>query len=204
MSTRRAGAALLVSAALLCVLTVAACVNGSAPTHTRTAEPSGPASLLQANPISIQDRAYLQQAHQTNLAEIAAGTMAEQKGNSAAVKDLGKRLVTDHTNLDQTLQKAASAEGVELPTSPNAQQQTLAQQYGTATGSAFDRLFVTTQLTGHMQAMQAGQTEIADGMASPVKLAARAAAPIVAAHAALLDQTAKALNLPLAPSPSPS
>jgi putative membrane protein len=204
MMSRRARAAGSLIAAALCALTVAGCVNGSAPTKTRTAEPSGPASALQANPISSQDQTYLQQAHQTNLAEIAAGTVAEQKGTSAEVRALGKRLVTDHSNLDQALQKVASSEGVALPATPNTQQQALARQYAAATGSAFDRLFITTQLAGHMQAMQAGQTEIDQGMAAPVKGAAQAAAPVIAAHTSLLNQAAKALGIPVAPSPSPS
>src|SRR3979490_1027121 len=65
---------------------------------------------------SAQDTLFFQQAHQANLAEIAAGNLAIQKGASQQVRDLGARFVTDHTNLDQGLQQAAATLGVALPT----------------------------------------------------------------------------------------
>jgi predicted outer membrane protein len=53
---------------------------------------------------STQDTQYLQALHQVNLFEITTGNLAQQKGKNAQVKDLGKMFVTDHTQLDQTVQ----------------------------------------------------------------------------------------------------
>jgi predicted outer membrane protein len=137
------------------------------------------------------------QAHQINVAEISAGGLARQKGASAIVRDLGTRLVTDHMKLDQTLKATATAQGVELPEALTSQQQALAAQYANASGSAFDRLFVTTQAAGHAQAMQATQAEIAAGKDSTVVAIARSALPVIESHMSLLEQAAGSLHVPL-------
>jgi putative membrane protein len=145
---------------------------------------------------SSQDSTYLKAAHQSNLAEIAGGTLAQQKGDSQQVKDLGARFVTDHTKLDAALKDTASALGVDLPSAPNAAQRALAARYQAASGSSFDALFVSTQMDAHMAAMKLGQTEIAQGSDSSVVKAAQSAAPVIAQHHTLLRDAASALGLP--------
>jgi putative membrane protein len=145
---------------------------------------------------SSQDSTYLKAAHQSNLAEIAGGKLAQQKGDSQQVKDLGARFVTDHTKLDSALQDTASALGVDLPSAPNSAQQALAKRYQAASGSSFDALFVSTQMDAHMAAMTLGQKEIDQGSDSSVVKAAQSAAPIIAKHHTLLRDAASDLGLP--------
>ncbi|MBL7261169.1 DUF4142 domain-containing protein [Paractinoplanes lichenicola] len=77
---------------------------------------------------SDQDASYLKAAHQSNLAEIAGGKIAQQKGTSEQVKNLGARFIADHTKLDTALRQTAEGLGVELPSAPNSEQQALAQR----------------------------------------------------------------------------
>jgi putative membrane protein len=154
-----------------------------------------PATAAQAAP-SDQDAAYLRSAHQSNLAEIAGGELAQQKGNSQQVKDLGARFVADHRKLDAAVTKIASALDVDLPSAPNDRQQALAARYRAASGEQFDTLFVATQMDAHMAAMAAGQKEIADGSDEQVVNGARSAAPVIAAHHELLDDAARDLGVP--------
>ncbi|MEV6491452.1 DUF4142 domain-containing protein [Actinoplanes sp. NPDC051633] len=154
-----------------------------------------PATAANAAP-SDQDTTYLKAAHQSNLAEIAGGKLAQQKGDSQQVKDLGARFVADHTKLDAALTDLASSLDVDLPSAPNAEQQALAARYRAASGDDFDALFVSTQMTAHMKAMALGKKELADGSDSKVKGAAENAAPVIAAHHELLDNAARDLGVP--------
>jgi putative membrane protein len=154
-----------------------------------------PAAAANAAP-SDQDVTYLRAAHQSNLAEIAGGKLAQQKANSQAVKNLGARFVTDHTKLDQALTKTASALGVSLASAPNSQQQAVAVRYRAASSSQFDSLFVSTQIQAHMTAMQLGQQEITQGGDSQAKKAARSAAPVIASHHSALQSVARSLGIP--------
>ena len=164
----------------------------------------GSSAAASSSVASAQDAQYLQQAHQTNLAEIAAGRLAQQKGNSQTVKNLGAKFVTDHTRLDQALKPVAQNLGVSLPQTPTAHQQAVAARLKATSGSQFDTLFVTTQLAGHTQAMQAGQTEITKGSNPQVVTLARDSAPVIASHHQALEAAAHTLNIPLSATPLPS
>lgn len=176
-------------------------------TSTPTPSPTATSTATSTPTTSAQDTQYLQQAHQTNLAEIAAGKMAQQKGNSQIVKNLGTKFVTDHTNLDKKLVPVAQQLHVKLPSAPNPTQQAVANQLKNVSGSQFDTLFVQSQFAGHTQAMQAGQTEIATGTNPKAVNVAKQAAPVLESHHKALLAAAQALGIPLtsaAPSASGS
>jgi putative membrane protein len=154
-----------------------------------------PGTAASAAP-SAQDTTYLRAAHQSNLAEIAGGTIARQKAESQQVKDLGARFVADHTKLDSALKQTASALGVTLPSAPNAEQRALAARYDAASAEQFDALFIATQMDAHMKAMRLGETEIADGSDARAKKAAQSAAPVVASHHSALEAAARDLGVP--------
>jgi putative membrane protein len=99
--------------------------------------------------LSEQDRVFLRGAHQSNLAEIATGKLAQSKGSSAEVKQLGALLIADHTKLDASLRKVADAANVSLPQQPNAEQRALQAKLQAASGDDFDAMFVAGQLEGH-------------------------------------------------------
>jgi putative membrane protein len=154
-----------------------------------------PATSASAAP-SDQDTSYLRAAHQSNLAEIATGNLAQEKAESQQVKDLGARWVEDHTRLDSALQDTAEALGVDLPDAPNAEQQALARRYEAASASEFDALWIPTQMDAHMKSMRLGETEIAEGSDAQAKKVAQDAAPVIAAHHDLLEDAASELGVP--------
>jgi putative membrane protein len=145
---------------------------------------------------SEQDTAFLQAAHQSNLAEIATGNQAQQKAQSQAVKDFGAQLVTDHTRLDQALQQVATTLNVDLPDAPNEQQQAAAARLEAASGEEYDALWISTQLEGHAKAMADGEKEIADGSDQTVIQLARDAAPVIMGHHETAEQIARDLGVP--------
>ncbi|SCL68952.1 Predicted outer membrane protein [Micromonospora citrea] len=146
---------------------------------------------------SQQDTQYLEAVHQINLFEITSGDLAQQKGQNQGVKDLGARFKTDHTQLDQTVQQTASQLGVELPSEPTADQQAVIDQLNNASGEEFDRLWVTSELAGHVQAIQATQTEISQGSDQSVVQLAQTALPTLQAHYDALVQLAEQLGIPV-------
>jgi putative membrane protein len=104
--------------------------------------------------------------------------------------------VEDHTTLDTAVRDTAEALGVDLPDAPNAEQQALARRYEAASGSAFDALWIPTQMDSHMKSMRLGQTQLARGSDAQAKKVAQDAAPVVAAHHELLEEAASELGVP--------
>ncbi|MEH0937395.1 DUF4142 domain-containing protein [Micromonospora psammae] len=157
-----------------------------------------PATAVQAaaQP-SAQDTQYLQAVHQVNLFEITAGDLARRKAQSEDVKRLGEMFRTDHTQLDQTVQSTAQQLNVTLPSEPTADQQQVLDRLGNLDGAEFDRQWVTAQLAGHVQAIQATQTEISQGTEQSVVQLAQNALPILQAHYDELVTLAQQLGVPV-------
>lgn len=146
---------------------------------------------------STQDTQYLQALHQVNLAEIITGDLAQQKAQNQQVKDLGARIATDHTQLDQAVQSTASQLSVTLPSEPTADQQAVVDQLNNVSGEEFDRQWVTAELAGHVQAIQATQTEISQGSEQSVVQLAQDALPVLQAHYDALAALAQTLGIPV-------
>lgn len=158
---------------------------------------------------STQDTQFLQAIHQVNLAEIEGGNVAQQKAQNQQVKDLAARFVTDHTQLDQAVQSTASQLNVNLPAEPTADQQAVLDQLGKLSGAEFDRQWVTAELAGHVQAIQAAQTEVSQGSEQSVVQLAQDAIPVLQAHYDALVALAQSLGIPVpqvsgSATPSPS
>lgn len=144
------------------------------------------ALLLVASPASAepseQDAAWMTAAHQSNLAEIAAGTAAREHATTEAVQNMGLVLVEEHQTLDAELTAAAEQLGVELPTEPSAEQQAALKAVMAHEGEAFDAAWIASQIEGHRMTLAAGQEQISSGSDPTVIALAEGAAPIIQAH----------------------
>ncbi|MBY8875832.1 DUF4142 domain-containing protein [Micromonospora sp. PLK6-60] len=157
-----------------------------------------PAAAAQASAQpSTQDTQYLQALHQVNLAEVESGNLAKQKGQNQQVKDLGAQFVTDHTQLDQTVKSTAQQLNVKLPNKPTADQQKVINKLKNLSGAEFDKAWVTAELAGHVQAIQATQTEISQGSDQSVVQLAQDALPVLQAHYDALVALAQQLGIPV-------
>ncbi|MBF9127414.1 DUF4142 domain-containing protein [Plantactinospora sp. S1510] len=179
----------LVSMVVIGLAPAGAAYSAAAPSATPSATPS--------SALSAQDRQFLQSIHQVNLAEIATGNLAKQKGTSQEVKDLGGRFVTDHTQLDQKVQSVASSGALTLPNKVTSEQQAVMNQLQNVSGADFDTQWITSQLTAHTQAMQLVQAELTQGSDPSAKQVAQQAAPVLQAHHNALVAAAQSLGVPI-------
>ena len=145
-----------------------------------------PIAVQAQSPVTQQDKDFLVAAHQSNLAEIAAGNTAQAKGASATVRDLGARMVSDHTKLDASLTPVAGQLGVTLPGAPNAEQQNQLAQVSAKSGQAFDAAWLAAMIAGHRQTLAGIQAELASGSSEQVKQLAQTAQPVVQDHLNML------------------
>ena len=81
--------------------------------------------------------------------EIPAGQMAAEKGSSATVRQVGTMIAEQHVELDQLAVDAANKLGVELPSTPNSDQQGWLKEMENAKGDRFDQIFVTRLREAH-------------------------------------------------------
>ncbi|WP_067178622.1 DUF4142 domain-containing protein [Microtetraspora niveoalba] len=166
--------------------------------HTGTHSPSPTASA------SEQDRKFLIKAHQGNLAEIRAGRLAQEKAHSSQVRELGARLIKDHTKLDTKVRQVAKEVGVQLPREPSKHQQSQLKEVSKLSGPNFDHAWVQTQLAAHRQTLTLINKELSSSKSEPVKKVAQEAKPVIQEHLTLLRKAAAATSPQMSPTAHPT
>jgi putative membrane protein len=121
------------SRTLILSLTIAAALTGA------------PYALAKDQP----NQTFIKKAIEGNLAEVAVGQLAQQKGGSNGVKDFGRQLEADHSAANQKAMNVASSLSVTPPTEPSKQQKETYQKLSKLSGAAFDRAFVKEAVTDH-------------------------------------------------------
>jgi putative membrane protein len=143
-----------------------------------------------------QDVAWVQAAHQSNLAEIAAGNAAQQQATTQEVKSLGAMFVQMHTQLDAGLTPVAQQLGIQLPSAPTAEQQAQLAAVQANSGRAFDTAWIAQQIGSHSTTLAATQQELSAGSDPTVLAQARTATPVVQQHLAELRNVAGQYGVP--------
>lgn len=138
---------------------------------------------------SARDHAWLVAIHQSGLADIQYGKLAERKGATIAVRGAGSKLAADHGAFDKMVVRVADGLGVELPVSERAGRLDEARRLERESGSRFDRDFVATMADEHRKSIAGAEAEVRDGTSPEVIALARAALPALRGH---LDMLRKA------------
>ncbi|WP_189056720.1 DUF4142 domain-containing protein [Longimycelium tulufanense] len=136
--------------------------------------------------ISHQDRIFLVKFHQSNLAEIVAGRLAQNRASCTPLRYIGAVFVTEHARLDADLVAVALRHGVALPDAPSARQQQELDEIAEKTGRHFDRAWLYLQIAGHLEALHLIQQQLWHGKSAEVKQLASDAEPLIRHHLALV------------------
>ncbi|WIM94933.1 DUF4142 domain-containing protein [Actinoplanes oblitus] len=154
-----------------------------------------PATAARAADPSERDVAFLRAAHQTNLAEIAAGRIAWRKATDPDLKSLAASFMRDHIWMDGEVGSVARKLRVALPSSPTEEQRAMVHRYEVAEAGAFDEFYLTSQLAGHREALALITAEADQGTETSVKELAAKAAPVVSGHVQQLRSVAASEGL---------
>jgi putative membrane protein len=104
-------------------------------------------------------QAFIKKAIEGNLAEIAVGTLAQQKSSSDGIKQFGQQLQADHTAANDKAMQAAKAVFVDPPKEPSSEQKSAYDKLTHEQGGAFDRDFLAMMVDDHNKAIADYQRE---------------------------------------------
>ena len=135
------------------------------------------------------DTAFVTEAMKGDNSEVALGNLAQQKGSSSGVKDLGKMLATDHGAHKQTV--AALAQKANVPVTDDLKDEAKAEQTKLQglSGAAFDKEFVRATVEDHQKDIAKYEQEAKSGDAQTAAMA-KQTLPTLKKHL----QTAQALE----------
>jgi putative membrane protein len=131
---------------------------------------------------SNPDASFYKNAAEGGIAEVEAGQLAQEKGNSQQVKDFGAMMVKDHSAANEKLKALASSKDVTLPTHPSVGQMASKTKLNVLSGDTFDKSYVKGQISAHRQTIALFHKEISSGQDADAKAFATATLPTVRAH----------------------
>jgi len=144
------------------------------------------ASLFAAAPAfaapSATDTEFATKAAQAGMAEISEGRAAESKGQSAAVKAFGKKMVADHTKAADELKNVAARSGVKLPTTISADEKATAEKLAKLKGTEFDSAYSEHAVKDHEDAVALFKNEASAGSDAGLKSFAQQTLPALEEH----------------------
>ena len=142
--------------------------------------PTGvPRSNLPGNPGSVPqdqqmdpyttDKDFVKNLAESSATEVQLGKLAQEKGSSDAVKELGKRMVDAHTQTGEQLKQAGAALKLQMPSEPPRKAKKAEDKLAKLSGPDFDRAYTKMAADEEKQAVKQYQREAKDGKVAGVK-----------------------------------
>ena len=146
----------------------------------------GPVSVSQSGQSSSylgdQEQTFLKEAAQGGLAEVQMGRLGAQKGQSQEVRQLGQKLVQDHSKANQELKLLAAQKNITLPTDIPTEHQSMLSHLKSLEGAEFDQAFKKHAVEDHQKDIQKFQTASQTAADQDVKAFAQKTLPVLQQH----------------------
>lgn len=122
--------------------------NSMTPSQSQTPNAMTPS---QGKAPSREDRQFVTEAIQGDMAEVKMGQLAQEKGQSQAVKQFGQTLQNDHSANLQKAQQLAQSMGVTPPSQTLSKDQAVYDRLNKLSGAQFDRQFAQAMVRDHRE-----------------------------------------------------
>jgi len=129
--------------------------------------------------------------------EIELGKLAEEKGQLKEVKEFGKHMVHQHTQVGEELKELAKRKNITLPDSLSADAKAKKEELMKLKGREFDQKYMAAMVDGHKMVLSEVEKEATDAKDADLKAFAEKTAPVIKEHlkmAETTDSLAKAEN----------
>ena len=154
------------------------------------------AAPLTAIADSNPDSSFYKNAAEAGISEVDAGNLAQEKGNSQAVKDFGAMMVKDHSAANDKLKGIAATKNISLPTSASIGQMATKTKLEILSGDTFDKSYIKSQIKAHHDTIVLLKKEIASGQDADAKAFATTTLPVVQAHMKKIKSIAADAGIP--------
>ena len=126
--------------------------------------------------------AFVENAARSDMYEVQAGQLAQQKAKSADVKAFGKMMATDHTALQNEMKPLVVKAGLTPPAELDQRRKGFLDNLKAASAADFDKTYIDQQVAAHDEALTLMKGYSENGDNAELKAAAAKAAPKVQAH----------------------
>jgi putative membrane protein len=117
------------------------------------------------------DSVFVIDAIQGDNSEVAIGQLAQAQGQSQAVKDFGRLLVSDHRAHKQELAALAQTTGISVTDDPTDEGKANLEKLKALRGAEFDKQFKTMMVDGHTKNIAKYERQASSGDAATAAVA---------------------------------
>jgi len=170
----------LASAAVLFMLTLPSCNNSEKPKDTEeVAEDHNDAKFANAKE---DDADFLVYAEEVNLEEIQLGRLAQTRGTTTKIKELGKMMETDHGKASSDLQALAESMQITLPATLTDDGSDSNNKLMDTKPSDFNKEYIDMMVSGHKDAISKFEDASKDANDSNIRNYASSMLPVLRQH----------------------
>lgn len=186
------------------LITVASCANNSTDSKQQ-AENANDAKIDSAKAADISgtggnmselkpDADFAVAAADGGMMEVALGKLAQQKGVSKQIKDLGALMVKDHGMAYDELTSAARAKNITLPAALSDKCQQKVNELTEKKGADFDKAYAELMVDDHKEDLDAFKKEAEKGNDSLLSSWAKGKVPVLEHHLMMAEQAKKSVK----------
>lgn len=136
-----------------------------------------------AQPVRSSAAEFIEKAGKGGMFEVLSSDLALKRAMDGKVKNFAKRMATDHrASNDKLVSTVRSAELPPPPTGLDPEQQEIMDRLSTASGRAFDRAYIDSQIKAHEDAVQLFSTYAREGDNPALKSFAQQVLPTLEDH----------------------
>ena len=144
------------------------------------------------------DKIFVKKAIQGSIAEVQLGELTLQKSNNDQVKQFARKMIDDHTKMNEQMKPVAQELRVEIPTEISKKDKSLMSKMQALSGAAYDQAYIKDMVKDHKEDLSEFHMEVSNGRDVGVKNAALQASKTLSEHLQMAQQLAKDQNIDLA------
>ena len=128
-------------------------------------------------------------------AEVQLGQLAQQKSQSADVKQFGQKMVQDHSQLGEEMKAVAKSLGVKEPKGPSKKDKQLMAKLQGLSGAQFDEEYIKAMIKDHKQDLKEFKDQAQMTQDPNLQKVTQQGANVISQHLQMIEQVAQAHNV---------
>ncbi len=135
---------------------------------------------MAADEMSAQE--FIDNASAAGMAEIQTANLALEKAQSVEVKNFAKKIISDHTNINEELKKLAKKKALPLADEASMMDRVKEKALETREGESFDEGYINNQVSAHEEAVELFRNAAANVQDKDLNMFAKTRVPILEQH----------------------
>lgn len=156
--------------------------TGTSTTGTGTDNTGATGSARAGSTASSVNQEFVSDAASGGMMEVELGTMAVQNASSQEVKDFGRRMIDDHSKVNDELKTIAAKENIPVPGGIKSESRDDVDKLSKLTGSDFDKAYIDMMVSDHQKDIKDFEDMAENAQSPDLKAFAQKTLPTLRQH----------------------